>query len=550
MSGGLRPDRRRNDPEAKDGSPLAQRCQVAIVGAGMVGLTLALELTLRGITVQVIEQRDTRCEGSRSICQAKRTLEIWDRLGAATPMLEKGVSWNTGKVFHRDRLLYAFDLLPEPGYRMPAFVNLQQYYVEEYLAGRLREAGGEVHWRHACVDVQPHANGATLEVEGPAGRRRIECDWLVACDGARSSVRRILGVNPVGEAFADRFLISDVHMSASFPSERWFWFEPPFHPGQTALLHRQADDVWRIDLQLGPDADAGLEREPGRVRARLQAMLGADVEFEVVWTSVYVFQCRTLERYVHGHVIFAGDAAHQVSPFGARGGNGGVQDVDNLAWKLAAVLQGRAPASLLGSYDVERRAAAAENILNSTRATDFIAPRTPAAREWRDTVLGLAARYAFARPLVNAGRLSLPASYAESPLNTADTDDFDGGVRPGTPALDAPVSHTHSPGWFLHALGPGFTVVTVGRDGAALSRASTSCGVDAKLVVIGPGGDVQDTDGRLAERYGLRDGTTYLFRPDQHVAARWRRFDTARIATAIEVAYGMRPGGPIDGVRA
>jgi hypothetical protein len=138
-------------------------------------------------------------------------------------------------------------------------------------------------------------------------------------------------------------------------------------------------------------------------------MLGPDREFELEWVSVYTFQCRRMQKFRHGRVLFVGDAAHQVSPFGARGANSGIQDTDNLVWKLKLVMEGLAPESLLDSYSEERVAAADENLLNSTRSTDFITPKSQVSKDFRNAVLGLAREHAFARTLVNSGRLSVPA---------------------------------------------------------------------------------------------------------------------------------------------
>jgi 3-(3-hydroxy-phenyl)propionate hydroxylase len=216
-------------------------------------------------------------------------------------------------------------------------------------------------------------------------------------------VRSALGLEFVGQAFDDRFLIVDVRMKAGFPPERWFWFDPPFHHGQSALLHKQPDDIWRIDFQLGRDADPDDEKRPERVEPRLRAMLGGEAEFEIEWVSVYTFQCKRMERFVHDRVVFAGDAAHQVSPFGARGANSGFEDAHNLAWKLAAVIEGEAPASLIDSYAAERELAADDNIGHSTRATDFISPKSPVARMFRNAVLKLAGDVPFARAMINSG---------------------------------------------------------------------------------------------------------------------------------------------------
>ncbi len=501
---------------------------VVIAGAGMVGLTLAIDLVLAGVDVVVLEKSDGAAEGSRSICQAKRTLEIWDRLGVGEAIRDRGVTWQVGRVFHGAEELYAFDLLPAAGHKMPAFVNLQQFHVEAILHARLRALGGEVRRQHEVTGIVPRDDGVSVEMRTPDGAATIEAAWLVSCEGVRSTVRRALGLGFTGALFQDRFLIADVRFTdRQRPPERWFWFAPPFHDGQTALLHRQADDVWRIDLQLGWDADPEVEREPARVRARIRRMLGHDA-FELVWVSVYVFQCRTLDRYVHGRVVFAGDAAHQVSPFGARGGNGGVQDADNLGWKLARVAGGRAEAALLESYDAERVAAARENILHSTRSTDFMTPKTQAARVLRDEVLALARTAPFARALVNAGRLSVPAHFPASPLNTPDDAAWAAGSpAPGSPAVDAPVTVAGRAGFLLEFL-RGFVVLAAGE------------GLPARLAVgeetvrvLAVGRDFADAAGLVAARYDLRPGSMVLFRPDQHVVLRRRAFSPGAVQQAV-----------------
>ena len=491
-------------PPAADG----RRHPAVVVGGGLVGLTLALDLAHRGVPVVVLDDDDTVSTGSRAICVAKRTLEIFARLGLGRRMLAKGITWNVGRVFVRDRELFSFDLLPEDGHQYPAFINLQQYYVEEWVVEACQAAGVDLRWRHRVVAVASRADGATVTIETDAGGYTLYADWLLAADGARSFVRETLGLSFVGRVFRDRFLIADVRMRAPFPTERWFWFDPPFHPNQSALLHKQPDDIWRIDLQLGWDADPETERDPARVTERVQAMLGPDARFTLEWVSIYTFRCRRLERFVRDRIVFVGDSAHQVSPFGARGGNGGVQDADNLAWKLAAVLGG-APASLVGTYDDERIAAADENILHSTRATDFITPKTPAARAYRDAVLSLAGTHPFARAMVNSGRLSRPCRLTLR----GDSDMWDG-VRPDDPAIDAPLVDC----WLLDRVGGGFTLLAFGA--AALMDGVTIVDVPA--------------DSIAARRYGASPGGVVLIRPDQHVLATFNRFDALRIRAAID----------------
>ncbi|HEX6144709.1 MAG TPA: FAD-dependent oxidoreductase [Geminicoccaceae bacterium] len=528
------PDQDRREPA---------RHPVVIVGAGPVGLALAIDLRLRGVEPVVLEADTALATGSRAICYAKRSLEILDRLGVAARMVEKGVVWQIGKVFWRDRMVYQFDLLPERGHKMPAFVNLQQFHLERYLVERARELGGiDLRFGHPVTGVEPADDGARLAVDTPEGPYRLSAEWLLACDGARSLVRRALDLPFEGQVFRDRFLITDVRMAADFPPERWFWFDPPFHPGRSALLHAQPDDVWRIDLQLGWDVDPEAEVGPERVIPRLKAMLGPSRPFEIEWVSLYTFRCRRLREFRHGRVIFLGDAAHQVSPFGARGFNGGLQDADNLAWKLALVLGGAAPEALLDSYAAEREAAADENIRHSTRSTEFISPKGEASRAYRDAVLALAPDHGFARRMINSGRLSTACTYG---LGDGAAGWSGGGIRPGAPCADAPLlSPTGRPAWLLERLGHGFTLLRFARDGAGaespLPRGDGPVTLDE--VVIGgratPWVDLVDAEGLAFARYAARPGNCLLIRPDQHVAARFERCEPQAVARALRRALG------------
>ena len=515
---------------------------VVVLGAGPVGLAAAIDLAQQGIAVLVLDENDKVSWGSRAICFAKRPLEILDRLGCGQKMVDKGVVWNLGKVFFDERKVYDFNLLPEDGHKRPAFINLQQYYLEQYLVERALEIGRdtgllELRGGNRVSAVAPHGDSVELTVETPDGPYRIEADWLVACDGAGSPTRTMMGLDFRGRVFEDNFLIADVVMKANFPTERWFWFDPPFNKGQSALLHRQPDDVWRIDLQLGWDIDREAEKDPARVREKLRAMLGDDVDYTLEWVSIYTFQCRRMEKFRHGRVTFAGDAAHQVSPFGARGANSGFQDTDNLAWKLKLVIDGKAPESLLDSYDGERVHAADENILNSSRSTDFITPKSHASRVFRDAVLELAEHHAFARPLVNSGRLSLPAIYDGSPLNGPDCAAMPARTRPGAPASDAPVSD----GWLINRLGNRFQLVTI--DAQAPDRLEID-GIEIGRVALSA---ADDPSGALRDRYlGAARSAVYLMRPDQHVAARWPVYDAGAVAQALRLATG-RPRGEAQG---
>ncbi len=553
----------RKAPDHAASAPLSY--PVVVVGAGPVGLALAIDLAQQGVSVLLLDDDDRLSSGSRAICFAKRTLEIFDRLGCADAMVAKGVSWKVGRVYFRDAQIYAFDLLPEPGHERPAFINLQQYYVEGYLADRAAALPNiEIRWKSAVKGVEIRADHVRLTVETPDGPYTLEAEYVAACDGSKSTLRGLLGLEATGRTFRDRFLIADIKMDApDFPAERRFWFDPAFHPGQSVLLHKQADGLWRTDFQLGWDADPQAERQPERIRPRVRALLGSigapHMQFEIGWASVYTFACQRLERFRHGRVIFAGDSAHGVSPFGARGANSGVQDAENLAWKLAAVLQGRAGDALLDSYATEREYAADENIAHSTRATDFITPKSEVSRLFRDATLDLAKTHRFARALVNSGRLSVPATLRESPLNTPDADDFSGAMLPGAPAADAPIqAEGAAPGWLLRNLhGAEFTALLFG-DADVTARVSdvhqAARGIAPLqvLVIVPPGSplvqvegarSVVDVEGLLTQRYDGRDGTLILLRPDQHVCARWRSADAHTLRAALRRALAL-PDSP------
>lgn len=561
------------DTAAGADAATAGRYPVTVVGAGPVGLAAAIDLAVQGQRVLLLDNDDTVSIGSRGVCYAKRTLEVLDRLGCGQPCVDKGTSWDVGRTFFGEREVFSFNLRPQDGHDRPGMVNLQQYYLEEYLMRRARELPNlEIRHRNNVMGVSQDDDSVTLRVETPDGAYTLRTGWLVAADGARSPLRHMLGLEIDGKIFMDRFLIADVVMQADFPAERWFWFDPPFHPGQSVLLHKQADQVWRIDFQLGWQADPEFEKRPENVIPRIRAMLGDERPFELEWVSVYTFQCRRMAQLRHGRVLFAGDSAHQVSPFGARGANSGIQDADNLAWKLNLVLRGQAPATLLDSYTAERGFAADENIANSTRSTDFITPKSAVSKTFRNAVLQLAAQHPFARVLVNSGRLSVPSWLDASPLNTPDSasgpDAFGGDMCPGAPASDAPVqvipaeagagkAGADNVPWLLRHLGGAFQLVYyVGAEGLpnvdmrALEDIARWQPLPVQPVLVaadaaqarnltGRGFTVlHDVQGHVRQWYDLRPGTCYLLRPDQHVAARWRKLDQPRLHAALLRATG------------
>ncbi|SFE78209.1 3-(3-hydroxy-phenyl)propionate hydroxylase [Sulfitobacter brevis] len=510
------------------------RHPVVIVGAGPIGLAMAVDLALQGVRSVVLDDNNVVSVGSRAICWAKRTLEIFDRLGIGERMLEKGVTWKVGRNFFGKDEVYNFDLLPEPGHKYPAFINLQQYYVEQYLVERALDLPDLIDLRflNKVTGHADHGDHVSLTVETPDGNYTLQADWYIACDGAASPTRKRMALPFEGQTFEEHFLIVDVEMETSpfgtDTPERWFWFAPPFHSGQSALLHKQPDNIYRIDLQLGPETDPKSEATEEKVLPRLRAIVG-DAPFRIDWMSVYKFRCAKLESFVHNRVLFVGDSGHVVSPFGARGGNGGIQDVDNLGWKLAAVLKGDAPARLIETYDEERQHGSRENILNSSRATNFMTPKTAIEALFRNEVLHLARDHGFARRLINSGRLSQPCSLAETSLQTAG----DAPLRPGSAAQDAPLTGPQGDTWLIGQAQGDFTLIGFGGTELPDIDGVRCVGIDshdrAYTCFI-------DRDGHAKARYG--SDHIYLLRPDGHICAAFTAPDRAAISAALQTAKG------------
>jgi len=520
------------------------RYPIVIVGAGPAGLTLACDLAQRGVRSVLIDEDNTvgvRGASSRGICYAQKSLEILDRLGIAERAVAKGVAWSLGRTFSGSEEVYSFNLQDRSVSTQPPFINLQQFYLEWFLVDRITALGlTDLRWSSRVTQVEPHADNVRLQVETPDGTYALEAATLIDATGANSPIRTQLGIETHASRSTDRWCITDVRFTHPLPIERWTWVDAPFNEGRAVWQHLMADGVWRIDYQMPEDADPEAISQPEVAGSRLRAQLGPDVEFEFVWIGPYGYRDHLLDDFRAGRVFFIGDAAHVVSPFGARGGNTGMQDAANLGWKLALVQQGQAPDALLDSYSAERRAACAENLQVTSRSARFLAPRSPAEHTLRRAALALARKYAFARALVNTGRMSVANDYPPSsclPQGARSVQNLALQDRQGqtTPLMHLLRQGTHCLGlWFAPA---------AGARAEAEARLRQS-GLPARLLAIGgPEADLHDPDAVLARHLGLAPGasagTLCLLRPDAYLAATLPACTADALIEALRVATGQ-----------
>jgi 3-(3-hydroxy-phenyl)propionate hydroxylase len=511
---------------------LPSHVPVLIAGGGPVGLTLSALLSAQGIDNLVIEADESYCTGSRAICMSRRSQEILGWVGADQALVAKGLSWVGGRSHWRNTEVLHFQMPSEPTQRFAPMVNIQQFYVEEF-AHRAAQAAGlsSVQWASRVKAVMPHSNGVDVEVITPQGPQVVHTDWLVACDGGRSTVREQLGLQLEGTQYDGKYVIVDVVQKTRRAVERLAWFDPPSNPGSTILMHRQPDDVWRIDYQIRDDEDPLEAVKPENVLPRVQshlAMIGETEPWEPLWISIYNAKCLTLPSYRHGRVMFAGDAAHLVPIFGVRGLNSGLDDAGNLAWKLARVVRGQSPHTLLDSYSNERVHATRENIAYGAKSTEFMAPPNFAYQLMREATLRLAEGDARVRSLINP-RQSTPITYVNSPLNGATTRGWSNDLAtPGAPAPEALLQGGQGAFHLSSRFGRDFLLLAFGPEG---HTAPAVPGLD--MLHIDP---KMDTHEQAWQRYGLTrpDGQALvLVRPDGYVMGRWHGHDAAPVLQSL-----------------
>ncbi|MBB1595133.1 FAD-dependent monooxygenase [Achromobacter sp. UMC46] len=527
--------------------PLPSHVPVLIAGGGPVGLTLAALLAEYGIASLTVEADDDYCTGSRAICISRRSQEILGWAGADRPLTATGLPWTGGRSYYRDREVLHFEMPHDPLQRYAPMVNIQQYAIEEYAHQAMRRHPGRaaLQWSARVTGLRADTDGVTVDVDADGQHQTVRADWLIACDGGRSTVREAMGLKLEGMQYEGRYVIVDIEQASSRPVERLAWFDPPSNPGSTLLMHRQPGNVWRVDYQIRDDEDPEEAVKPENVLPRVQShldMIGETAPWKPLWISIYNAKCLTLDQYRHGRVLFAGDAGHLVPIFGVRGLNSGLDDAGNLAWKLAWVLKGQAPASLLDSYSTERVHATRQNLAYGAKSTEFMAPPDFGFRLMREAALRLALADDTVRSLINP-RQSAPISYDTSPLNLADgAREAGAAAAPGQPAPDARLQDGDATRYLSECFGRGFVALavspaaSVAGDLDALAAATQGAPHPLQIVRVGEGG-WDDAHGQLRQRYGAADGAVYLLRPDGYVLGRWHAPDAASLRAALAPYY-------------
>jgi 3-(3-hydroxy-phenyl)propionate hydroxylase len=504
---------------------------VVVVGAGPVGLAMALELALQQIPVVLIDKKNEIGKGSRAVCFAKKTLEIFAKHGVLEKILTKAEAWKTLYIYQKDKLIFTHHYQDDTA-SVPAYANLQQYYLEEYLKESVKNSSAINFLEgYELIDITANEEKNILLVKHEGRLKEIFAKYVIAADGVNSFVRQKLNIGFKGKFFPEKFLIIDAKINLDKASARYFWFDPSFHPGKTVLMLKQPDNIWRIDFQLDPNADEKFELQPERLHARLQRMLGEEIEFNIQWSSIYNFRCRKAERFREKNVFLIGDAAHQVSPFGARGANSGIQDAENLAWKLAWVLRNQADEALLESYAQERMPAADENILHSTRSTEFITPKTLAAKQYQLAILDLARQHPFLASFINSGRLSTPTLYKESNLWLSKASIQFSDLR-GSLFENLVITKSQKNYWLFDLINhQKLTLLTINVDIKKIQNIVTHYGLNHDVDVI----EVSINENTLKDLPKITN-ICYLIRPDHYLLG---IFEDKNIYIAIEELFHL-----------
>jgi 3-(3-hydroxy-phenyl)propionate hydroxylase len=501
---------------------------IAIAGGGPIGLAIALGLAKQGVPSIVIEADNSVCEGSRAICISRRSLQILQRLGVLNAFMAKGLPWTTGRSYYKDQEVLRFSMPYAVTDKLPPMINIAQYHIEQFLLDEARKFPEliDIRWASSVTQLQSRADGVTLTVANDLGEYKLDADWLVAADGGQSFIRKSLGLKLEGQAFTGKFVIVDIELHSPFPTERRAWFDCACNPGSTMLMHKQPDNIWRIDYQIPDDADLDEAIKEQNVRPvverHLAAIGEAHLPWKYLWSSAYRAGTMTLDNYVHCRVVFAGNAAHAMPIFGVRGLNSGFEDADNLTWKLAMVANGQATAQLLETYSTERIAAYHVNATNAGKSTEFMAPGSRGFALMREAALSLSSTHRHVATLLNPRQTSAVAY--DAPLTEGDM--FADGLQPGQAPVDVPVQWPDGTrGHLLDRIASNYCLLVLGEaDSASLaqlaSQAPTSLftpnpALPQPQLLHFAGHAAAHT--QLASTWGWQ--RAYLLRPDGHIVS-------------------------------
>jgi 3-(3-hydroxy-phenyl)propionate hydroxylase len=478
-----------------------------IAGGGPVGLVAALALARHGVASIVIEADADVCEGSRATCISRRSLQVLERLGADAAFIAKGLGWTQGSTYLGTHEVFQLKMSQTDDDRFPPFINMGQNTAERLLVAACEATGlVDIRWRSRVTAVRQSNTNVALDVERDGTVETLNAEWVIAADGARSAIREALGLKLEGLSFHSRYLIADIKMRCDWPTERKVWFDPVSNPGSTVIMHRQPDDIWRIDYQLRSQDDSERELQEDRVHERVAAhlkMVGLTGEWRLIWKSLYQARALSLPRYVHGRVLFVGDAAHLVPIFGVRGLNSGIDDAGNLGWKLALILSGLAGESLMESFNKERHDAYLENIENAIKTTWFMSPPSAGFVLARDAALELATRHKQFSTLIDP-RQSSAHRYRSDAI----------AENPACPlvGLSLPELRLSDGSSIYRYLGTSFSTLRIGTGDKIVTTDRHYSGVPMR--------DIEIPDALLpAEKLGIAPDDILLLRPDGYVAA-------------------------------
>jgi 3-(3-hydroxy-phenyl)propionate hydroxylase len=537
-------------PEIKSGQ--TGRYPIVIVGGGITGLTLACALARYGVPAVLLDEDNTvgvKGASSRGICYTQKSLEIFHRLGVYEAIAAKGIQWSVGRTFAGNDEVYSFDLRQQSAYNLstqPPFVNIQQFYIEAFLVDRIVQLGSvDLRWQNRVTAFEQGDDAVTLSIDTPAGSYQLKADHLVDATGSHSPFRKWCAATITAKKGDDRWCIADVRFTKRPPAERHTWIEAPFNENRAVWQHLMGDDVWRIDYQMAPDADPAYVSREDVVRERLERQFGSEVGVEIVWVGPYAYKSECIDQMRHGRVFFMGDSAKVVSPFGARGGNTGIADADNLAWKLAAVHKGRAAVNLLDSYHEERHEAAKQNVLVTNRTARFLRPADGMERTFRTAALGLAREHLFARQFVNTGRMAVANPYSKS---SACSYEVAGGLSVQNVAFNWADGSQGVVNALLQWADGRLLLLAFGELPSsalqrlkALSRSAPLCCVQV-MPARGRAQareHVRDPEGHLQSACHAGAQSWALVRPDGYLAATGAQVD-GKLVTAIEKSLGLR----------